>query len=148
MRHRWVIVVVSILVFMTTVPMIKRMGVDFLPVEDQSEFEVTVRMPVGSSLEGTTEVMAQVEADLQKLPGIRDMLTTIGADRRRQVDRASIIVELVDVSQRKETQRQLMDMARERLRKYKDLDRRRADARPHSAAAPTASSCTRSKAPT
>jgi HAE1 family hydrophobic/amphiphilic exporter-1 len=121
MAHRWVIVVVSILVVSTTVPMMKSMGVDFLPAEDQSEFEVTVRMPVGSSLEGTTQVMEQVEKDLLTVPGVRDLLTTIGADQRRQVDRGSIIVELVDVKERKESQRVLMDMAREKLAKYKDL---------------------------
>ena len=62
-----------------------------------------------------------MEADLQTLPGVRDLLTTIGADQRRQVDRGAILVALVDVGQRRETQRQLMDMARERLVKYKDL---------------------------
>lgn len=121
LNHRWVIVVVSVLVVMSTVPMMSRMGVDFLPVEDQSEFEVTVRMPVGSSLEGTTQVMAQIEKDIHTIPGVRDMLTTIGADQRRQVDRGSIIVELVDTSERKESQRVLMDMTRDRLKKYKDL---------------------------
>lgn len=121
LRHRWVIVVVSILVMISTGPMMSRMGVDFLPVEDQSEFEVTVRMPVGSSLEGTTQVMAQIEQDIKSLPGVRDMLTTIGADQRRQVDRGSIIVELVGTKERKESQRVLMDTAREKLSKYKDL---------------------------
>jgi HAE1 family hydrophobic/amphiphilic exporter-1 len=37
------------------------------------------------------------------------------------VDRGSVIVELVDVKERKYSQRQLMDMAREKLAKYKDL---------------------------
>ncbi|WP_321473221.1 efflux RND transporter permease subunit [uncultured Paludibaculum sp.] len=121
LRHRWVIVVVSIVVVLSTWPMMSHMGVDFLPVEDQSEFEVTVRMPVGSSLEGTTQVMALIEKDIRTLPGVRDMLTTIGADQRRQVDRGSIIVELVDTSERKESQRVLMDTTREKLKKYKDL---------------------------
>ena len=121
MRHRWVIVVISILVFLSTVPLISRMGIDFLPVDDQSEFEITVRMPIGSSLEGTESLMAQVEQDVRTLPGIRAMLSTVGADVRRQVDRGSITVELLDVGERKETQRQIMDMARDRLRKYKDV---------------------------
>ncbi|MBI4891955.1 MAG: efflux RND transporter permease subunit [Acidobacteria bacterium] len=121
LRHRWVIVGISVAVVASTVPMMKRMGIDFLPVDDQSEFEVTVRMPVGSSLEGTTQMMELVEKDLLKLPGVRDLFTTIGADQRRQVDRGSIIVELVDVKARKERQRQLMDRTREILSKYKDL---------------------------
>ena len=119
MSHRWVIVAVSILVVASTYPMVKNMGVGFLPVAPSGL--VSVRMPSAVHFEGTTEVMARVEADLQTLPGVRDLLTTIGADQRRQVDRGAILVALVDVGQRRETQRQLMDMARERLVKYKDL---------------------------
>lgn len=121
MAHRWVIVMLSVLIVASTVPMISSMGVDFLPVEDQGEFEVTVRAPVGSSLEGTQEVMARVEKDLEAIPGVRDKLTLIGADQRKQVDRGSILVTLVDVSERKQSQRQLMDQARQILSKYKDL---------------------------
>lgn len=121
LRHRWAVALAALLVMLSTVPMIRAMGVDFLPTDDQSEFEINVRMPVGSSLEGTSQVMAMIEEDLRELPGVRDLFTTIGADQRRQVDRGSIIVELVDPRQRKYSQRQLMDMARERLAKYRDL---------------------------
>ncbi len=55
-------------------------GIDFLPVDDQSEFEVTVRTPVGSSLDGTSKAMRMVEADLKQLPGIDNLFTTVGAD--------------------------------------------------------------------
>jgi HAE1 family hydrophobic/amphiphilic exporter-1 len=119
--HRWVISILAVLTVISIGPMMSRIGIDFLPQEDQSEFEVTVRTPVGSSLDGTTQVMALIERDLKTLPGVRDMLTTIGADVRKQVDRGSILVELVPVEQRKQTQRQLMDMARDKLLKYKDV---------------------------
>jgi HAE1 family hydrophobic/amphiphilic exporter-1 len=53
------------------VPLFLAIGKDFPAGDDQSEFEVTVRMPVGSSLEGTEEVMReQVEAELRQLPGV------------------------------------------------------------------------------
>jgi HAE1 family hydrophobic/amphiphilic exporter-1 len=119
--HRWAIAAVAVLVMASAVPMVQTMGVDFLPVEDQSVFEVSVRMPVGSSLEGTTQVMAEIEKDLLKLPGVRDLLTTIGADMRRQVDRGTVLVELVDVAQREFSQRELMEQARQALRKYPDI---------------------------
>jgi HAE1 family hydrophobic/amphiphilic exporter-1 len=97
------------------------MGIDFLPSEDQGEFEVTVRMPVGSALEGTEKVLRQVEADLDKLPGVHDKLMLIGSDFRKQVDRGTILLTLVPVSQRKDSQKQLMDKARTMLAKYNDL---------------------------
>ncbi len=121
MNHRWVIVVIAMAVFASIGPLMKQVGIDFLPSDDQSEFEVQVRMPPGSALEGSSEIMKQIEADLKTLPGVRNLLTQIGADFQRQVDRGSVLVELVDVSERKESQKQLMLDAREKLRKYKDL---------------------------
>ena len=121
MTHRWAVVVLAVLVVYSIKPMMAHIGIDFLPIEDQSEFDITVRAPIGSSLEGTESLMAQIEQDVRALPGVRAMLTTVGADVRRQVDRGSITVELVDVKDRKVTQRQIMDMARDRLRKYNDV---------------------------
>src|SRR5262249_32839102 len=54
-------------------------------------------------------------------PGIRNMLTTIGADARRQVDRGSILIELVPPEQRKVSQNDLMLDARNRLKRFHDL---------------------------
>ena len=121
MRHRWVIVTISLVTFLSTGLLFRFLGVDFLPQDDQSEFEVTVRMPPGSSLAGTDELMRQVEADLRRLPGVKNLLTQIGSDPRQQVDRGTILVALVQPGQRRENQFQVMDMARETLRKYKDL---------------------------
>lgn len=121
MRHRWVIVTISVLVALSTVPLFIVIGKDFLPVDDQSEFEISVRMPVGSSLAGSEAVMNQLEAEVRQLPGIRNLLTTLGADVRRQVDRGSILVELVPVNERKLGQQEIMLMARERLKHFRDL---------------------------
>ncbi|MEJ7605562.1 MAG: efflux RND transporter permease subunit [Bryobacteraceae bacterium] len=121
MAHRWVIVVLSLLVVASTVPIFGLVGKNFIPQDDQGEFEVTVRMPPGSSLEGSSEMLKQLEGDLKTLPGVRDMLTTVGADQRRQVDRGSILVELKPIKERENSQLQLMLMARERISKYRDL---------------------------
>ncbi|HME05389.1 MAG TPA: efflux RND transporter permease subunit, partial [Bryobacteraceae bacterium] len=121
MAHRWVIVAACVVVLISIVPLFMIIGKDFLPNDDQSEFEVTVRLPPGSSLEGSDAVMKGLEAEVKKLPGIRNMLTTIGADVRRQVDRGSILVELVPPEQRNLHQKALMLMARDRLKGFHDL---------------------------
>ncbi len=119
--HRWVIVIVALLVMFSSVPLFMAVGKDFLVQDDQSEFEVTVRTPPGSSLDGTSEVLNAMEKDLRGLPGIRNLLTTVGADVRKQVDRGSILVELVSMKERAQTQQQLMLAAREKLAKYRDV---------------------------
>jgi HAE1 family hydrophobic/amphiphilic exporter-1 len=121
MAHRWVIVAVSLVVAVSSVPLFMMVGKDFIPVDDQSEFEITVRMPVGSSLEGTDGMMKRLEEDLKTLPGLKHLMTTIGADQQQRVDRGSIIVELTPVDERDVSQEQLMLMARERLSKYREL---------------------------
>ncbi|MCS7314609.1 MAG: efflux RND transporter permease subunit [Bryobacteraceae bacterium] len=121
MQHRWAVVLGAALVGLSTVPLLIAIGKDFLPVDDRSEFEVTVRMPVGSSLEGSDRVMRELEAELRELPGVTHLLTLIGSDVRRQVDRGVILVELVPPEQRRHTQQELMAMARERLRRFRDL---------------------------
>lgn len=119
--HRWAVVAVAALIALSSGPLFMRIGKDFMPTDDRSEFEVSVRMPVGSSLEGSDAMMRQLEAELRELPGVKHLLTMIGSDARRQVDRGSILVELVPPEQRRHTQQELMLMARNRLLKYRDL---------------------------
>ncbi len=122
MRQRWVIVTLTMLVTAATVPLFMIIGKDFLPKDDQSEFEITMRVPAGSSLEGTDSIVRQIEADIKTLPGIQNMLVTIGADSRKQVDRGSIVVELIPPEQRKGfDQWKIMDLTREKLKKYREV---------------------------
>jgi len=121
MVHRWAIAALSVLVMISTVPLFLVIGKDFLPNDDQSEFEITFRMPVGSSLDGSAAALKDLEAEVKQLPGVHNVLATIGADSRRQVDRGSILVELVPVTERKESQAQTMLMARNRLNRFRDL---------------------------
>ena len=121
MEHRWIIVTVSVAVCLSVVPLFMMVGMDFLPQEDQSQFEVTVRMPKGSSLEGTNAEMVKLERVLRQLHGVSKLTTKIGADQQKQVDRGSILVDLVPIDQRNQSAAELMGMARERLSKFKDL---------------------------
>ena len=121
MRHRWVIASMALLVAISSVPLFLILGKDFLPTDDQSEFEVSVRMPPGSSLEGTDAQLKLIEAQLRGLPGLRNLLTTLGADARRQVDRGAILIELVPENQRRQSQREIMLLARQRLSRFRDM---------------------------
>ena len=45
MAHRWLIVTTSILVVVSIVPLYRASGINFTPVEDESRFQVSVRLP-------------------------------------------------------------------------------------------------------
>jgi len=121
LAHRRAVVSLAVVVALSAIPMGIFIGKDFLPEDDRNEFAVSVRMPPGSSLEGSDQVMRRIENELRQLPGVRNLLVTIGADVRRQVDRGTLVVELVPAEERRQSQRELMLMARRRLEKFRDV---------------------------
>src|SRR5712691_11161047 len=119
MAHRWVIVVACAIVIVSIVPLFMLVGKNFLPVDDQSQFEVNVRAPEGYTLAATSALAEHIAEDVRKLPGVTDTLTTIGAGQQQQVNVASVYVKLAPIEARKETQERLMLKARsEVLGKY------------------------------
>ena len=78
MRHRWVVVIATVAALALTVPLFNAVGKDFIPKDDQSEFEVAVKTPEGWSLDRVSRELAAVEARLRELPAVRNILVTIG----------------------------------------------------------------------
>jgi HAE1 family hydrophobic/amphiphilic exporter-1 len=119
MAHRWVIVGACLVVIISIVPLFMFVGKNFLPVDDQSQFEINVRTPEGSTLTNTSLLAERISADIRKLPGVTDTLTTIGGGQQEQVNVASIYVKMQPLEERNVTQNDLMLRARsEILAKY------------------------------
>ena len=122
MAHRWTIVVACVLVIASIVPLFKYVGKNFLPVDDQSQFEINIRAPEGYTIAATSALSEHIAQDVRQLPGVSDTLTTIGAGQQQQVNLASIYVKLAPLEERKESQDKLMLRARsEVLAKYLKL---------------------------
>src|SRR5712692_3244325 len=119
MAHRWAIVLACALVIMSIVPLFMFVGKNFLPVDDQAQFELNVRAPEGYTLAATSALAERIAADARKLPGVTDTLVTIGSGQQHVVNLANIYVKLVPIEERKATQQDLMLRARsEILGKY------------------------------
>jgi HAE1 family hydrophobic/amphiphilic exporter-1 len=115
MAHRWVILVACIGVIISIVPLFMVVGKNFLPVDDQSQFEINVRAPEGSTLAATSSLAERISADVRKMPGVTDTLTTIGGGAQEQVNVASIYVKLQPLEERSVSQSDLMVKAREEI---------------------------------
>ena len=119
MAHRWIVVVACVAVILSIVPLFMFVGKNFLPVDDQSQFEVNVRAPEGYTLSATSVLAERIAQDLRKLPGVTDTLTTIGGGQQEQVNVASVYVKLTPIEDRDVKQQDLMVRARtEILGKY------------------------------
>src|SRR5687767_5409612 len=112
MSHRWAIVVACVLVIVSIFPLFKFVGKNFLPVDDQSQFEINVRAPEGSTLGATSALAERVATDIRSLPGVTDTLTTIGGGQQELVNSASIYVKLKPIEERDISQEKLMVRAR------------------------------------
>ncbi|HYP30082.1 MAG TPA: efflux RND transporter permease subunit [Blastocatellia bacterium] len=118
LAHRWAIVTLCVVVILSIVPLFMLVGKNFLPVDDQSQFEISVRTAEGATLAATTTVVERMAADVKKLPGVTDTLTTIGGGQQETVNTATIYVKLTDMGERDLTQDELMVRARELLARY------------------------------
>ena len=118
MAHRWVIVTLCGLVFLSIVPLFMFVGKNFLPVDDQSQFEVSVRAPEGYSLGATSQTMERIASELRKTPGVTDTLVTVGGGQQQVVNSGSIYVKLSDIQDRPKSQEIMMSDARELLTKF------------------------------
>ena len=81
------IVLATIGCFFATGPLFVLVGTDFVPKDDQSEFEVAITLPEGYSLDRASQTCAELEARLKQLPGVTNVFTTIG-DRLQDCDAA------------------------------------------------------------
>ncbi|MFN2530355.1 MAG: efflux RND transporter permease subunit [Pyrinomonadaceae bacterium] len=115
MAHRWLVVLACLFVIVSIVPLFMFVGKNFLPVDDQAQFEVNVRAPEGYTLAATSAVAERLATDLRKLSGVTDTLTTIGGGQQEQVNVASIYVKLTPIEERSVSQQTLMLRARSEI---------------------------------
>ncbi|MDQ6708897.1 MAG: efflux RND transporter permease subunit [Acidobacteriota bacterium] len=118
MAHRGIMLALSAGVIVSIVPLFMFVGKNFLPSDDQSQFNVLVRTPEGATLAATTNVAGRIATQIRTLPGVAHTLMTAGGGADRSVNNASIYVKLTDVDERSISQQTLMQKTRDMLRSY------------------------------
>jgi HAE1 family hydrophobic/amphiphilic exporter-1 len=115
MAHRWAIVMVSIITLAAIVPLFMLVGKDFLPKNDESQFEVSLRLPEGTTLEQTELTATRIGREIKQLPGVSYTVVLVGDDARRTANLGKVFVKLRDVHQRKLSQHEIMDQVRKSI---------------------------------
>jgi hydrophobic/amphiphilic exporter-1 (mainly G- bacteria), HAE1 family len=112
MAHRWVIVTACV-ASLLAVPVLGALArKDFLPIEDESQFGITIRAPEGTSLDETRIISNRIAADTAKLGGVSYTLLTIGDDAQKTPNLATVYVRLVPAADRQLSQQDLIDQTR------------------------------------
>jgi HAE1 family hydrophobic/amphiphilic exporter-1 len=112
LRQRWVVVLACIGALGSIPVLGKAAKANFLPLEDESQMEASLRLPEGTSIDQTRVVASRLARAIEAVPGVRYAVTTIGDDAQKTPNLASIYVKLVPADQRLLGQIDLMDMVR------------------------------------
>jgi HAE1 family hydrophobic/amphiphilic exporter-1 len=105
---------VALLVFALMFPLNRMVGRSFIPNEDMGDFQMTVDGPEGTSLEGMSEIVLRVSADVSKLEGVAHVEPTIF----ERANHSHILIQLQPHEERSITQDQVVRNLREMMTKY------------------------------
>ncbi|MGD9943869.1 MAG: efflux RND transporter permease subunit, partial [Burkholderiaceae bacterium] len=115
LRHRLITLAAALAVFMSAFPLMKWIGVEFVPEADNNEVYVQFYTPVGSSLQFTEDKLRQVQAALAEFDEVRMTYGSVNTGVVQGKNYASAFALLVDRGQRTRSVSQLRWPLRERL---------------------------------
>ena len=78
LNHRLVVITLALGAFSLTFLLNSRVGRDFIPPDDQNEFQAIIDTPIDSSLEHTAAVDMDLVSRYEKIPGVLFAWPTIG----------------------------------------------------------------------
>ena len=122
---RGVILAIGTASFFGALGLAPLVGSEFVPQTDQSFTQLSVRMPVGASLERSDAKVRQVEEIVARFPEVKNISTNVGGEGSGFAvgrNQASLNIGLVDRSERKRTQKEVEDAIREQIAKVPGID--------------------------
>jgi HAE1 family hydrophobic/amphiphilic exporter-1 len=101
LAHRRAVALIAFLVFLSSAPLFMIVNKNFLPVDDQSEFEVGLRATEGTSLQSTELIANRIATRLRTgYPEVAFTMVTVADDSARTANVATIYVRLVPLGER------------------------------------------------
>ncbi|OYZ40715.1 MAG: acriflavin resistance protein, partial [Methylotenera sp. 24-45-7] len=117
LKHRGLVLIVTLVfVAVSGYLSIKYVEKDFVPESDESSFSITVKTPLGSSLEYTDSRLKMVEAIVASHQNeVASFFSTIGTGSRGQVNQGNVNVRLKPKEQRTVSQQALIKQLKKEL---------------------------------
>ena len=116
MDHRLAVSGVAVLVLLSSVPLFMAVNKNFIPNDDQSEFEINLRAPEGTSLEATEVITNRIASAVRRqVPETAYTLVTVGGDPAKTRNLGNIYVRLKPIEDRSRDQFELMDVVRKQV---------------------------------
>jgi HAE1 family hydrophobic/amphiphilic exporter-1 len=116
MTHRWVVAGIAIVVLASSVPLFSIVDKNFLPNDDQSEFEINLRAPEGTSLESTEVLTNRIATAVRsRVPEVAYTVVSVAGDPAQTRNAGNIYVRLKPIEDRTRDQFVVMDGIRSQI---------------------------------
>ncbi len=122
---RGIVLAIGALSFAGALALVPLVGSEFVPRTDQGFTTLSLRMPVGSSLERSDRKVREVEEIVARFPEVRTISTAVGGQGAGFAvgrSQATINLALVDRSERNRSQAQLEDAIRAAIAKVPGIE--------------------------
>ena len=112
LAHRGLVAGMAVLILLTSVPLFVVADKNFLPNDDQSEFEVGIRAPEGTSIDSTEILANRIATGIRALPEVDYTLVTVADDPAGTQNSATIYARLKPLDGRTRDQFAVMNDVR------------------------------------
>ena len=122
LRRRKTALTLALATFFGSFLLVPLIGSEFVPEADLGEAQVTIKTPVGSSLDYTLAKTRQAETALREFPEVHTTYATVNSGTAVGKNNAQIYVKLVPRKERKRSQGMLQKPFRERLARISGIE--------------------------
>ncbi|MBI1987508.1 MAG: efflux RND transporter permease subunit [Nitrospinae bacterium] len=112
-HHRFITLILTVVIFFFSLKVAKLVGTEFYVEPDEAQFNVGLKLPVGTSMPRAGQMLAKIEERLRQLPEVVYIYANIGGGSKEKITDASIYVRLTEKWERTVNQREIMRQARE-----------------------------------
>ncbi|MDX9900894.1 MAG: efflux RND transporter permease subunit [Aliarcobacter sp.] len=112
-----IIFTIGLLVASTTL----KVGMSFLPMQDNAEFQITIKAPVGINLESMKNIITPLDDMLKEDKDILYSIASIGYNSAEELHKGRIYVKLKTLGERVKTQETIIQDYRDKLTSIKDM---------------------------
>lgn len=130
LHHRLIVLSVTAVIFIASSLLLYKTGTEFIPATDEGFVTISAKLPQGSSVEATEQVVSEIEQRLYQEPEVDVLVSLIGGNQQSlsrgtsNANESEISIKLVPISDR---ERSVFDFAEQLEEDVKDLIGTRAE---------------------
>ena len=121
LRHRAIVIILAIGIFLFSIFMTRFLGKEFVPPEDQSRFIVRLEAPIDYSIDEIDRMFKGAEDYIRSMPEVKTVFYAQGFGLTREVNKGVMFVALKPRSERERSQQEIMKETRKRFRQIPGL---------------------------